>query len=284
MNQTKLMMDGYEHFVKNKYYYWYIDLINKKISNPPPINSYKEKHHILPRSLGGNNKRVNIVELTFREHIIAHKLLTKFTTNEDYYKMMYAFKCLFDFKNNKRIASVVQYYDYLNKAREMVRNASSERLKAKWEDIEWRSKFCKDQSVRVSNQWKNGQRDKNELISRSPFKNMDTIRKTQQTRRMNGINPFITKNPMLDQHSKNKKIEKTSGNNHYLRKNRKYFYKHKNDIEWIEIDNSNGLKVALDKLGFNYVSFFNILNGKKIKRKDSPLFNILIKRVIIDEN
>lgn len=40
-------------------------------------NGYFEKHHILPRSLGGDNSKENIVALTAREHFIAHLLLAK---------------------------------------------------------------------------------------------------------------------------------------------------------------------------------------------------------------
>jgi rubrerythrin len=40
-------------------------------------NEYFEKHHIIPRSLGGDNSKENIVALTAREHFIAHLLLAK---------------------------------------------------------------------------------------------------------------------------------------------------------------------------------------------------------------
>lgn len=36
-----------------------------------------ERHHIIPRSLGGDNKKSNIVRLTPREHFIAHLLLAR---------------------------------------------------------------------------------------------------------------------------------------------------------------------------------------------------------------
>jgi len=37
---------------------------------------YYENHHILPRCLGGNNEKNNLVLLTAKEHFVAHKLLT----------------------------------------------------------------------------------------------------------------------------------------------------------------------------------------------------------------
>ena len=36
-----------------------------------------ERHHILPRSEGGSSKKTNLVELTLKEHFIAHMLLIK---------------------------------------------------------------------------------------------------------------------------------------------------------------------------------------------------------------
>lgn len=49
-----------------------------------------ESHHIIPRSLGGNNSKINKVLLTPREHYLAHRLLIKFTQGKDKAKMVYA--------------------------------------------------------------------------------------------------------------------------------------------------------------------------------------------------
>lgn len=42
-------------------------------------DTYTEKHHIIPRSIGGNDSAANLVRLTAREHFICHLLLTKMT-------------------------------------------------------------------------------------------------------------------------------------------------------------------------------------------------------------
>jgi hypothetical protein len=54
------------------------------------IDGYCERHHIVPRALGGSNAKTNIVALTYREHFLAHWLLTKFAEGAARRKMMHA--------------------------------------------------------------------------------------------------------------------------------------------------------------------------------------------------
>ena len=53
----------------------YTSIIEHRLVNP--VVGYTEKHHILPRSLGGDDKKSNLVKLTAKEHFICHLLLTK---------------------------------------------------------------------------------------------------------------------------------------------------------------------------------------------------------------
>lgn len=41
------------------------------------VEGYSERHHILPRCLGGSNAKSNLVRLTAEEHYVAHQLLVK---------------------------------------------------------------------------------------------------------------------------------------------------------------------------------------------------------------
>ena len=52
-------------------------LINKAKIRDLGSDIYVEKHHIIPRCLGGSNNVDNIVKLEPREHFIAHQLLIK---------------------------------------------------------------------------------------------------------------------------------------------------------------------------------------------------------------
>lgn len=41
------------------------------------LSGYRERHHVIPRCMGGTNAAANIVELTAAEHYVAHQLLAK---------------------------------------------------------------------------------------------------------------------------------------------------------------------------------------------------------------
>ena len=46
------------------------------------LEGYSEKHHIIPKCLGGSDSPDNLVRLTAREHFIVHKLLCEIYPNE----------------------------------------------------------------------------------------------------------------------------------------------------------------------------------------------------------
>lgn len=58
-------------------YQRHYDLLIKKAQARTEVHGYAEKHHIIPKSLGGSNAKGNIVALTGREHFLAHMLLAK---------------------------------------------------------------------------------------------------------------------------------------------------------------------------------------------------------------
>lgn len=71
----------------------YDNLIKKRLENPPTEKF--ERHHIVPRSLGGSNKKENIVKLTLREHYIAHLLLCRIHRGtRNYFSMLKAFNMM----------------------------------------------------------------------------------------------------------------------------------------------------------------------------------------------
>ena len=54
----------------------YDNLVQKALERGKP-NGYFEKHHVIPKCVGGENTKDNIVLFTAKEHFIAHKVLTK---------------------------------------------------------------------------------------------------------------------------------------------------------------------------------------------------------------
>ena len=82
---------------KNKYYYTYLKLITKA-NNRNNLENLQDfqRHHIVPKSFIVDddifiNSRFNLVSLTYKEHVLAHRLLTKFIKGENYVLSLKAF-------------------------------------------------------------------------------------------------------------------------------------------------------------------------------------------------
>ena len=63
-----------------KYEKIYHDLCARGQLRPKP--SISERHHIIPKCMGGSNDKSNLTNLTPREHFIAHQLLYKIYPND----------------------------------------------------------------------------------------------------------------------------------------------------------------------------------------------------------
>lgn len=57
----------------------YDTLVNK--ARQRVLSGYGEKHHVIPRCMGGSNAKENIVLLTAKEHFLAHKMLVRMHPN-----------------------------------------------------------------------------------------------------------------------------------------------------------------------------------------------------------
>ena len=75
----------------NKFYSKvYFSTIEKAVQRGWKKARGRERHHIIPQSLGGSNNKSNLVYLSCREHFLCHWLLVKMTEGEYYHKMVYA--------------------------------------------------------------------------------------------------------------------------------------------------------------------------------------------------
>lgn len=72
-----LNTDSYKFEETNMNYQRIYDLLVEKAQNRTDTEGYTEKHHVVPRTLGGSDDASNIVIFTGREHFIAHLLLAK---------------------------------------------------------------------------------------------------------------------------------------------------------------------------------------------------------------
>lgn len=99
------------------------------------LTGYTEKHHIIPKSLGGSDEEVNLVKLTAREHFIAHLLLTEIYPESD--ALRYAVWAMANLQRNK-----YQLRNYKVSAR-LYERLKSHYLKMKENKIEYECSYCK---------------------------------------------------------------------------------------------------------------------------------------------
>lgn len=92
-------------FNETKYSKWYYTIIEnaRQQTRVKYQGIYYERHHIIPKSLGGSNNKDNLVLLTAKEHYICHLLLPKMCiVTKHKGKMVYAFMQLSEVANSYR--------------------------------------------------------------------------------------------------------------------------------------------------------------------------------------
>lgn len=97
-------------FNETKYTRWYYDIITN--AQKSQQEGYGETHHIIPRSLGGDDSISNLVRLTPREHYLCHALLVHMVDHPKHLRSMYAaFNMMHVGKDGKRYTSkLYEYY------------------------------------------------------------------------------------------------------------------------------------------------------------------------------
>jgi len=99
-------------FLTNKYSKYYFNIVTSAKARTLAIATYVEKHHIIPRSLGGLNDADNIVKLTAREHLVCHQLLIKMTSGIQKSKMAFAaWRMVFSNRKHKRVKVTARVYE-----------------------------------------------------------------------------------------------------------------------------------------------------------------------------
>lgn len=97
-------------FKCNKYTNWYFSIIdNAKQRDDSDIT---ENHHIIPKSLGGDDINKNLVKLTPREHYVCHWLLTKMVDGPMKHKMTFALHTFFHFNKIRQLNFKSRQYEF----------------------------------------------------------------------------------------------------------------------------------------------------------------------------
>ncbi len=160
---------------------------------------YIEKHHIIPKSMGGTNDKDNIVELTAREHFIAHWLLYRIYPHEK--SIIYAFWMMSNrFKNFSSIAY------------EESKNAHSENHK-KFKHSTETKKIISEKRKEQGNNW-NGKthtvESKLKMSESAKNKNMSDGAKSSRNKKMSESALGVKKSK---EHRKNIALAKAGTNN-----------------------------------------------------------------------
>jgi len=92
-------MDKYKQFILN--------IIINRGRFAVPDGEYKERHHIIPKCMGGSDDEENLVDLLLREHIVAHKLLADIYQSCD--DVQYAFWMMCNCREYDDVITPVEY-------------------------------------------------------------------------------------------------------------------------------------------------------------------------------
>lgn len=76
------------------------------------LEGYSEKHHIVPKCIGGTDVSENIVKLTAKEHYIAHRLLIEMYPSEKKLKYAFWMMCTMKTESQDRYKVSSRTYEY----------------------------------------------------------------------------------------------------------------------------------------------------------------------------
>ena len=156
-------------FSDNRYTRIYNALVENARSRM--LEGYTEKHHIVPRALGGTDDPHNIVALTAREHFVVHRLLVRMTHGQARYKMISALWAMCNLRSKFHSRHTPTARQYAT-AREMWREKMSIVLKGTMKTDDHKAKI--------------GAKHRGKVLSE------DTRRKISETRKARGHKPVHT--------------------------------------------------------------------------------------------
>jgi len=90
-----------------KIYYQLIDRARHRI-----LEGYIESHHVVPKCIGGSNSSDNLVDLTAKEHYMAHRLLTEMYPQSKELRYAFWMMCSMEAENQQRHKVSARVYEY----------------------------------------------------------------------------------------------------------------------------------------------------------------------------
>jgi hypothetical protein len=220
-------------FKQNKYTKWYFSIISSGQKTRNKSNVKLERHHIIPKSLGGSNDSSNIAFLTLRQHYVAHRLLPKMLVEKNAIsKMLYVLHLLSrraHFKSSRHFELTLKAKAEASRLRRVspeTRKKISEKAKARGKD----STKAAVAAAKISNIGRKHSTEMREKLSKSL-----SGRKLSDSHR-EAIGKAATGRKMTEQNKD--KLSQRLKNNHHKR------------YEWILIDPSNTMIRTTKMLDF----------------------------------
>lgn len=144
----------------------YQQLMDRALTRTLP--GYKERHHIVPKCMGGNNSKLNLVDLTAREHFIAHKLLCEIYPNTD--KLQYA---LWMMANKPQSGTQQRLYTITNREYDRIKLLISKTRKSFTHSEETKKKIRQSSKGKIP--WNNGLRQSDDTRQKISIANKGNI-------------------------------------------------------------------------------------------------------------
>jgi len=210
-------------YLQNKYTLWYYKIIEN--SKNRELNIYSEKHHIIPRSLGGSDDKENIAVLTGREHFLCHLLLVRMTTGKNKFKMLRAIEYMSKIPKKIKIYKIhARHFQYIRSeiaktpVPDSVRKKIGAANKKLYADPEYRKK--KSEQIRAFYNTPEGE------IVKQKLREANTGRRPSEETRAKMRNRIITdeyrkkqseksKGRIQSEETKRKRSESTKGRDNY---------------------------------------------------------------------
>lgn len=221
------------------------DIIERALNRN--IEGYTERHHIVPKCMGGSNKKDNIAVLTAKEHFIIHRLLT--FIYPDNFSLVYACWAMCGLLNNqyrkdKRYVPSAKVYGRLKK------EASEAKKKSSAEYNHWTGKKHTEESKKKQSE---------------SAKNRNTTPENEKKRRL-GISEHFKKLQRTPEWNENSSIAKTGDKNPMF--NIKYCDNKRSKkvlqytLENVFIKEWCNSKEASETLELGYKAIMNCASGK----------------------